>query len=237
MMKNRKIQILTNLTIFSMLIFLFVLSFPLDSISVAKINPNVIYHGDTSTKKVSLMINVYWGTEYLEDMLNVFDEYNAKTTFFIGGCWASKNIELLKNIVDRGHELGNHGYNHKDHDKISAELNEKEIDMTHKLVLNNIGYSMCLFAPPSGAYNNATVDIATSLGYKTIMWTRDTIDWRDKSASLVYNRAVKNITGGDLVLMHPTEHTLSALPNILAYLKNNNFEATTVSDSIQLQNQ
>lgn len=233
-MKKPKIQKVTNIIIFCMLIVLFVLSFPLDSITVAKINPNVIYRGDTSSKKITLMINVYWGTEFIEDILDVFDEYDFKTTFFIGGYWASKNIELLNEIIDRGHEIGNHGYNHKDHDKISAELNQKEIDMTHKLVLSNTGYEMTLFAPPSGAYNNTTVDVATSLGYKTIMWTRDTIDWRDKSSSLVYNRAVKDIAGGDLILMHPTQHTLSALPNILAYLKNNNFEATTVSDNIGL---
>lgn len=233
-MKKPKIQKVTNIIIFCMLIALFVLSFPLDSITVAKINPNVIYRGDTSSKKITLMINVYWGTEFIEEILDVFDEYGFKTTFFIGGYWASKNIELLNKIIDRGHEIGNHGYNHKDHDKISAELNQKEIDMTHKLVLSNTGYEMTLFAPPSGAYNNTTVDVATSLGYKTIMWTRDTIDWRDKSSSLVYNRAVKDIAGGDLILMHPTQHTLSALPNILAYLKNNNFEATTVSDNIGL---
>ena len=45
--------------------------------------------------------------------------------------------------------------------------------------------------------------------YKVILWSIDTIDWRDKSEKIVYKRATKNISGGDLVLMHPKEHTLT----------------------------
>ena len=95
---------------------------------------------------------------------------------------------------------------------------------------------MNLFAPPSGAFNKTTLQVANDLGYKTIMWSKDTIDWRDKDADLVYTRATKNVVGGDLILMHPTEHTAKALPNILEYYKNNNLVATTVSNTISSTN-
>ena len=91
---------------------------------------------------------------------------------------------------------------------------------------------MNLFAPPSGSYNKTTIEVAESLGYKTIMWTRDTIDWRDKDAKLIYNRAIKDIKGGDLILMHPTEKTRDALGEILSYIEQNNLIATTVSNTI-----
>ena len=55
-----------------------------------------IYAGDKSTKNVSLMVNVYWGNEYLEKMLETFKKHNIKTTFFVGGSWALENQELLK---------------------------------------------------------------------------------------------------------------------------------------------
>jgi peptidoglycan/xylan/chitin deacetylase (PgdA/CDA1 family) len=64
------------------------------------------------------------------------------------------------------------------------------------------------------------------------MWSKDTIDWRDKSSKIVYNRATKNIIGGDLVLMHPKKHTLEALPNILEYYKEQKLLAVTVSECI-----
>ena len=91
---------------------------------------------------------------------------------------------------------------------------------------------MNLFAPPSGAYDKLTVSCADSLGYKTIMWTRDTIDWRDHDADLIYNRAIKNASGGDLVLMHPTQSTVEALPRIIEYFQTNGFNLTTVSQTI-----
>ena len=191
------------------------------------------YSGDKSSNKVSLMINVYWGTEYLDEILDILDEKNVKTTFFIGGTWAVMNESYLKKIDERGHELANHGYHHKDHDKISQEENIKQIKNTHVIVEKLLGKEMNLFAPPSGAYNKTTVNAASSLGYKTIMWTRDTIDWRDKDSELVYDIAVKDACGGDLVLMHPTEHTTKALPKIIDCLQEKGLKVTTVSDTIE----
>lgn len=194
----------------------------------------VYYNGDKNSNNVSLMINVYWGSEYLDDILSVLKEKNVKTTFFIGGTWAVLNEDYLQKIYADGHEIANHGYHHKDHDKLDEQGNLNEISTTHKIIKELLGVDMMLFAPPSGAYDSLTVTCAQSLGYKTIMWTRDTIDWRDKDADLIYKRAIKNAHGGDLVLMHPTEKTLVALPKIIDYFQTNGFNLTTVTETIGL---
>lgn len=228
----KKIQFITNSIIVSILIVLIAVAIPFSTQVKTSANPNVIYNGDTSQNKVCFMINVYWGTEYINDMLDVFDLYNVKTTFFVGGSWFAKNVEMAKEIYTRGHEIGNHGYNHKDHDKINAQQNYDEIHKTHLLVSANLGIEMNLFAPPSGAFNDTTINTATDLGYKMIMWTHDTIDWRDKNTDLIIKRATKNLSNGDLILMHPTKNTLEALSYILAYAENNGFIPTTVSDTL-----
>lgn len=228
----KKVQIITNSIIVAILISLIVVAVPFSAQVRTSANPNVIYNGDTSQNNVCFMINVYWGTEYIEDMLDIFDLYNVKTTFFVGGSWFAKNIEMAQEIYKRGHEVGNHGYNHKDHDKISYQQNYDEIHKTHLLVSANLGIEMNLFAPPSGAFNDTTTEIAKNLGYKTIMWTHDTIDWRDKNTDLIIKRATKNLSNGDLILMHPTKNTLEALSSILAYAQNNGFNPTTVSNVI-----
>ena len=191
-----------------------------------------IHIGNKNSSYVSLMFNVYWGTEYIDDILKVLDKYNVKTTFFVGGTWAEKEQEVLEKIYKEGHEIANHGYFHKNQDKLNYEQNYDEINATHILVKSLINVEMNLFAPPSGAYNNSTLKVASELGYKTIMWSKDTIDWRDKDSNLIYSRATNNLKGGDLVLMHPTEHTLQALPDILQYISNNNLIATTVTNTI-----
>lgn len=192
----------------------------------------VIYSGDTSKNNVSFMINVYQGEEQVKDILDILDVYKVKTTFFVGGTWAVKNIELVREIYTRGHELGNHGFYHKDQDILDFDDNVKEINMCHQVVSKNLGIEMNLFAPPSGAYDITTVDAATSLEYSTIMWTRDTIDWRDQDADLIYRRAIKDMANGDLILMHPTKKTVEALTNILSTTINNGFNPTTVSNCL-----
>ena len=196
-------------------------------------NEDVIYHGNQDSNKVSLMINVYWGTEYLEGILDTLDRYDSKCTFFVGGQWVEKEPEMLKEICSRGHEIANHGYFHKDQEYLDYSQNFEEIKVNHELVKTLLGIEMNLFAPPSGSFNKSTLEASKNLGYSTIMWTKDTIDWRDKDANLIYSRATNNIKGGDLILAHPTEKTLQALPLILEYYKLNNFVATTVTECLK----
>ena len=205
-----------------------------DRIVTTQAVSGVYYNGDQNSNNVTLMVNVYWGTEYLDSMLETFKENDVKTTFFIGGTWAVMNEDYLKKFDEDGHEIANHGYHHKDHDKLDQAGNLNEIKTTHSIVKNLLGKDMNLFAPPSGAYDKLTVSCAESLGYKTIMWTRDTIDWRDHDENLIYSRAVKNVKGGDLILMHPTEATAKALPRIIKTIKEKGLNLTTVSQTIGL---
>lgn len=229
-------RFLTNLIIVVMLITVSCVAvYGINFVTSSTVVHGVYYSGDENSKKVTLMINVYWGTEYLDEMLQILQDNDVKTTFFVGGVWAVKESDMLKKIYDSGHEIGNHGYYHKDQGKLSAEKNYEEIVNTHNLVKSLLGIDMNLFAPPSGSYNKKTVEMANELGYKTIMWTegRDTIDWRDKNSELIYSRAVKNCKGGDFVLMHPTECTKNALDRIIKTLKSQGFELCTVSDNLQ----
>ena len=182
--------------------------------------------GKLTSKDMILLKRILLGIDTLK-------EYNAKTTFFVGGSWVNENPNLAKRILDDGHEIGSHGMTHKDHSKLDYTGNYKEIEACHKVVKSLLNIEMNLFAPPSGYYNKNTTNAAESLGYTTIMWTRDTIDWRDRDTNIIYSRAVSNMQGGDFILMHPTKETSEALPKILEFMKNNNFLSSTVSDNIK----
>ena len=191
-----------------------------------------IYFGNTGNPNVSLMVNVYWGTEFLDDMLEIFKKNDVKVTFFVGGMWANENEEYLQKFILQGHEIGNHGYYHKEHSKLTRERNREEIYITHTLVKSLAGIDMNLFAPPSGDFNDVTLEVANELGYKTIMWTKDTIDWRDKDTNLIYKRAIAKASNGDLILMHPTKNTVEALGGIIKFYKNKGFNLVTVSTNL-----
>lgn len=234
-MKKKSYHIISNIVIAFVLVFLFMCTTNVNANYVFSYsNPDVIYNGNENSNKVSLMINVYWGNEYIEPMLDVLDEYGVKTTFFVGGSWASKYPDILKEIVSRGHELGNHGYYHKDQDKLNYDQNYNEINMCHKVVKSLTNINMKLFAPPSGAFNKSTIEASSNLGYQTIMWSLDTIDWRDKDDNLIFDRATKKAKGGSLVLCHPTEHTLRALPNILKNYQNKGLGVVPVGENLKI---
>ena len=199
--------------------------------SVAGVKDEVYYKG-YSENGVSLMFNVYWGTKEVNAILDVLDEYGAKATFFIGGSWADDNVDCLKEIASRGHELGSHGYFHRDHAKLDYAGNLQEIKTSIDFIQRATGIAVSLFAPPSGAYNDDTVNAARELGLKTIMWSKDTIDWRDKNVDVCFTRATKNVAGGDLILMHPMAHTLEALPSILKHYAQAGLQTITVSENI-----
>lgn len=231
--ESKFVNITCNIILSAIVVLLFSLSIfsPVVMVSNGVAN-SAYYNGNKNNKNITLMVNVYWGDEYLDQMLDIFKSHKIKTTFFVGGSWVAKNNDRLLRILGDGHEVGNHGYNHKDHSKLTIQQNREEINTTTELVFGLSSYKMNLFAPPSGSFNNNVLSVVSELGYKTIMWTHDTIDWRDKDENLIFNRATKNAGNGDLILMHPTECTVKALPKIISNLTERGFKLTTVTENL-----
>ena len=213
----------------------FVATYP-EQIPTQTVN-NAIYEGNQNSGSVSLMFNVYENTDNVKKIAEILDEYGYKTTFCVGGVWAAKNQDVLLQLGADGFEIGNHGYMHCDHANLNLKQNEDEILVTQKLIDSALSslpdYQNCkLFAPPSGSIGNKMFEACKKLDYKVIMWTRDTIDWRDHNPDLIFERATKNLKAGDIILMHPTDATVAALPRILEYIKSQNLKADVVSKVI-----
>ncbi len=204
-----------------------------EGITVGGDVPQPYYSAGKNGKGVSLMFNVYEGTKVVYRILDTLCAYEAKATFFIGGSWADDNVQCLRDIYAAGHEIGNHGYFHKEHNKLNMAQNEKEISDCNRFIQLSIGVQPTLFAPPSGAYDGNTLAACKNLSMKTILWSKDTIDWRDRNSAVIYSRATKNICRGDFILMHPMKETADALEDILKYYQENSLEVVTVSENLQ----
>lgn len=193
--------------------------------------PQPIYQGNKDTDKMALTFNVDWGEEYIPAILNVLETHQVKVTFFITGRWAKKFPELTQKIAEMGHEIGNHGYSHPHPDQISKEKNQQEILETEKEIEKSTKMKTTLFAPPYGEHSGRVLQAADELGYKTILWTIDTIDWdKSRTAEIIRAKVADKAEKGAIVLMHPTDRTLKALPNILQDLKNKKFQLVTISE-------
>lgn len=193
-----------------------------------------IYRGNPAKRMVSFMINVAWGDEYLPSLLETLDAENVKATFFLDGSWLAKHEETAKQILARGHELSNHAYSHPDMSALGDARQRQEIGKTEAL-LAKLGVRNVWFAPPSGAYNDRTVKIAREFGLRTVLWTVDTVDWRNPPPSSVVAKIASQAGPGHLILMHPTAASRDALKGMIRALKAKGFKLGTVSQTLSAE--
>ncbi|HHV77188.1 MAG TPA: polysaccharide deacetylase family protein [Syntrophothermus lipocalidus] len=191
-----------------------------------------IYQGQTGQKVIALTFNVDWGEEYVPDLLKILEQNGVKATFFLTGRWAEEFPELVKNMKKHGHCLGNHGYKHLHLNNLSPEQVKEEITRAEKVIQTITGERPYLFAPPYGEFNTSVQKVAAELGYKIVMWSLDTVDWQRPEASTIVNRVVPRIHNDAIILMHPTQPTVEALPSILKQLKEEGYRFATVSEIV-----
>lgn len=226
--RTMMIILLILLVIFGVIIFSI---FRLNSKPVFK--EEIYYKGTVEGEQIAFVCNIDWGEEYIPQMLKIFKDNNIKISFFPTGRWADKNPELVKTIYDNGHEIGNHGYNHLDYSKLTYDKNKEEILKAHKSIESIIGVSPKFFGPPSGAFNENTIHAAKDLNYNVVLWSIDTIDWRnDSTSSIIYKRVTEKAHNSAIVLMHPKKATVEALPEIIKYLFQKGYKIGTISDVI-----
>ncbi|MFD0959532.1 polysaccharide deacetylase family protein [Paenibacillus chungangensis] len=191
-----------------------------------------IYRGNSEKKMVSFMINVAWGNEYLEPILNTLRQEGVKATFFLDGSWLKNNVALAKQIQEDGHELSNHAYSHPDMSALGREAQRGQIVKTESLLKELLGVKNKWFAPPSGAYNDATVQIAKEQGLMTVLWTIDTVDWRMPPAETVLRKVRSKLEPGALILMHPTATTRDSLAGMINIARERGLAVGTVSETL-----
>lgn len=180
----------------------------------------IIRSGAKGNNLCTFACNVDWGEEIIPEMLKILDEEGVKITFFVSGRWAENNPELLKEMYEKGHEIQSHGYSHALCSQVSEEKVRTEIEETEKAIIDAISIKPNYFAPPAGDYDEKTVKIAEELGYRVLLWSSDTIDWReDSTAEVIVERIMSKPLDGAIVLMHPKEETAKALPSLINGIK------------------
>lgn len=198
------------------------------AVSLNELPPAPIYRGNPNKKMVALMVNVSWGTEFIPPILKILNDQQVKATFFIEGKWAKNNAKYVQMITEEGHLIGNHAYNHPDMARISVEEIESQIINTNDTIQAITGEVPTLFAPPSGSYTAKVVEIADNLNMKTILWSVDTIDWKNPSVSVMMNRVIPQLHSGATILMHPTEAVVRGLEDLIKAIKEKNYHLGTV---------
>lgn len=197
-------------------------------IALKDLEPAPIYRGHPEKEAVALMVNVSWGTEYIPTILDILAKEEVKATFFIDGSWAKENAEYLEMIEEKGHLLGNHAYSHPNMRNLSQAEMKKEITQTEDIIEAITKSKTNWFAPPSGSFNQTTVEVAHEQDMQTILWTVDTIDWKDPTVGEMLERVRTKLHPGALILMHPTKPVAEGLEEMIKEIKEKDYELMTV---------
>jgi len=199
-------------------------------VTLNELPPHPIYKGNDEKKMAGFMVNVAWGNDYVPKLLNLFNKHGIKATFFLDGSWVKNNPNLAKMIQEEGHEIGNHAYSHPDMQTLSRERIRDEIVRTNQVIDATLNVNLQWFAPPSGSFHDQVVKIAREFDMYTVLWTVDTLDWKKPDASQMADRVVSKVEAGSLILMHPTEASVSGLEQMIGGIQQKGLQLGTVSD-------
>ncbi len=203
------------------------------------VNELPIYSVETTEKVVSITFDSAWGVEDLDTILNILAKHNCIATFFVEGNWAENYPDAIKKIAEGGHLIGNHGANHKHMTKLSEAQMLSEIQGCHDIIKEQTGIDMTLFRAPYGDYNEAVVENAKSLGYSTIQWDVDSLDWKDYGVEAIIDTVCnhQNLKNGSIILLHNgSKYTAQALDQSLTNLENQGYSFVGLDKLILTEN-
>lgn len=194
-----------------------------------------IYCVQTDKKQIALSFDAAWGNEDTQKILEILKKHDIKVTFFMTGGWVESYPDDVKSIYEAGHDLGNHSENHKDMPTLSDNQQTEELMKVHNKVKELTGYEMFLFRPPYGSYNNNLILNAKKIGYYTIQWDVDSLDWKNYGVDSIIKTVTqhKHLGNGSIILCHNgAQYTAEALDTLITTLQDAGYEFVPISELI-----
>ncbi len=189
-----------------------------------------VYSVSRQDKVVSISFDAAWGGDQTIPLLNILDTYDVKTTFFLVGFWVDKYPELVKEIMARGHEIGNHSQSHPHMSQLSEAKIKDELRIMSDKVERLTGVRPTLFRPPYGDYNDKVVLTSRAEGYEVVQWSVDSLDWKNRGAADIIRQCTSSVQNGDIVLFHnDAQYILQALPDVLEHYQGLGYKIIPVS--------
>lgn len=209
--------------------------------TIGQIDELPIYSVNRTDKVAAITFDVNWAEkENLYTILDILDKYNTKATFFIMGSWVTQNdenVEKLKAIVERGHEIGNHSYLHPNFTKIGEDKIKEELRKTNEIIEKLTAVKPVLFRFPSGDYSTAVNRVVLNEGFISIQWDCDSVDWKEEGAEIEYSRIKENLKPGSILLFHNNaKYTPENLERVLKEYQEQEYKFVKVGELIYNKN-
>lgn len=168
-----------------------------------------------------------------DQILDTLADNDSAATFFVVGNRINYYPDTIKEMVERGNEIGNHSYTHKfnltklDYDALMDEINKTQTAL-NKYVEN---YQIEVLRPTFGAYND---ELKKDCGCIIVNWSVDTQDWKSRNSEKIVSRVIGKVKDGDIILMHDIyQSTADAVKQLVPELIAQGYQLVTVSELLE----
>jgi peptidoglycan/xylan/chitin deacetylase (PgdA/CDA1 family) len=201
-----------------------------------------LLNGPADKREVALTFDDVPDAYFTPQVLDVLKREGVKATFFVVGNRAEAHPDIMRRIVQEGHVLGNHSYNHANLPKLSdAEFHDQIIN-TDKIISQYTGFAPTLVRPPYGNINETQIKWLAGQHKKIINWDVDSLDWKGLSAEQIETNILAHVHPGAIVLQHAAggecedlSGTVTALPRIIGRLRDNGIKLVTVPELLGIR--
>ena len=149
-----------------------------------------------------------------ERILDVLKEKNVKAVFFVTMYYVKDQPDLVQRMIDEGHAVGNHSNNHPNMPEQTIDKMIYEVTSLHEYVLEQFGYEMHLFRPPTGSFSVQSLAVVQNLGYQNVHWSFAYADWdpaKQPDTASAYKRVTTSAHSGAIYLLHAVSTTNAAI--------------------------
>ncbi|HEY9058935.1 MAG TPA: delta-lactam-biosynthetic de-N-acetylase [Pseudobacteroides sp.] len=199
-----------------------------------------LYLGDTNKKEIYLTFDEGYENGYTSKILDVLRDNNVKAVFFVTGPYLKENGDLIRRMVEEGHEVGNHTINHPSLPEIDANRLEEEIVGLDRVFHEKYGKHMTYLRPPKGEFSERSLSISKKLGYTNLFWSFAYEDWytdRVRGPEYAKNIVMRNLHNGAIILLHAvSKDNAYALDSIIKGAREKGYEFGNINNLVKSSN-
>ncbi len=196
-----------------------------------------IYKGSPDEKVAYLTFDNGYEAGHTESILDTLKKEEVPATFFLTGHYLTSATPLVKRMIEDGHGIGNHSYDHPNMANLSEKGMEDEWTRFDKKLRELTGIERTVYArPPKGIFSEELLAVGNQLGYRHIFWSVAFVDWHEdkpKGKDYAYGELMKQLHPGALILMHTVSpDNAEALPAFIQDAKKEGYTFKSLDDLV-----
>lgn len=195
---------------------------------IAALKPAV--YPPANTKRVAVTIDDGPSLKYVLKAMDCAEAHGSRVTFFVTGRWLVKDPQIARRITERGHQIGNHTWDHVALSKCPPAKVRDELTRVNDLIVRSRGERPSLFRPPYGSHNAAVDKVGQALGMQVVMWDIDPQDWAGGSSQKTLDTIFSQLRPNRIILIHQVHNTYEVLDQLFSGLQKRGYASVRVDE-------